>query len=214
MLLRARALNPEGRWVARLARFYRDALLGSQSHIGPKQHASRQPRAPRSPYVTALRARSSRRRPMTNCSRRRRGFSPVPARVRGWMSDPAAWAESCLTRALQINPRAVFARNGAARPAEARRNADPLWRVAPADRDAYVAALPERRRFEELPGLAKDAFGMVAEFDRLHDDNLRGRFELGRDQAKRYATDALKLAPKVHRRSGLRHLDLHREHER
>ena len=36
---------------------------------------------------------------------------------------------------------------------------------------------------------------MVAEFDRLHDDNLRGRFELGRDQAKRYANDALKLAP-------------------
>jgi hypothetical protein len=37
---------------------------------------------------------------------------------------------------------------------------------------------------------------MVSEFDRLNDDNLRGRFELGRDQAKRYATDALKLAPK------------------
>jgi hypothetical protein len=36
---------------------------------------------------------------------------------------------------------------------------------------------------------------MVAEFDRLHDDNLRGRFELGRAQAKRYANDALKLAP-------------------
>ena len=30
MLVRARALNPEGRWVARLGRFYRDAFLGSQ----------------------------------------------------------------------------------------------------------------------------------------------------------------------------------------
>jgi len=37
---------------------------------------------------------------------------------------------------------------------------------------------------------------MVSEFDRLNDDNLRGRFELGHDQAKRYATDALKLAPR------------------
>ena len=30
----------------------------------------------------------------------------------------------------------------------------------------------------------------------LNDDNLRGRFELGHDQAKRYANEALELAPK------------------
>jgi beta-lactamase regulating signal transducer with metallopeptidase domain len=195
MLLRARALNPEGRWVARLARFYRDALLGSQVISGRNSMRLVSPGAPRSPYVTALRtklATSTDDELLTATAWFLSGSGTRP-----WVdADPAAWAESCLTRALQINPRAVFARTVLLGLRRQRKNADPLWRVAPADRDAYVAALPERQRFEELPGLAKDAFGMVAEFDRLHDDNLRGRFELGRDQAKRYANDALKLAPR------------------
>jgi beta-lactamase regulating signal transducer with metallopeptidase domain len=194
MLLRARALNPEGRWVARLGRFYRDALLGSQVLSG-RNSMRLVSLGAQSPYVTALRAKLAKSTDEELLTATAWFLSG--AGTRPWVDiDPAAWAESCLTRALQINPRAVFARTVLLGLRRQRRNSEPLWRVAPADRDAYVAALPERRRFEELPDLAKDAFRMVSEFDRLNDDNLRGRFELGRDQAKRYATDALKLAPK------------------
>ena len=194
MLLRSRALNPEGRWVARLGRFYRDALLGSQVLSGRNSMRLVSAGA-QSQYVTALRemlAKSTDEELLTATA-----WFLASTGTRPWVDlDPAALAESCLTRALQINPRAVFARTVLLSVRRQRRNSLSTWRVAPADRDAYVAALPERQRFEELPDLAKDAFRMVSEFDRLNDDNLRGRFELGHDQAKRYANDALKLAQK------------------
>ncbi len=194
-LLRARALDPEGRWTARLGQLYRDVLLGSEVISGRNSRRMVSVGEPRSPYAIALReklAKSTDEELLTAT-----GWFLSGSGGRPWTEiDPVAWAESCLTRALQINPRAVFARTVLLGLRRQRRNSEPLWRVAPADRDAYVAALPERQRFEELPDLAKDAFRMVSEFDRLNDDNLRGRFELGRDQAKRYANDALKLAPK------------------
>jgi beta-lactamase regulating signal transducer with metallopeptidase domain len=194
-LLRARALNPEGRWTARLGQLYRDVFLGSEVISGRNSRRMVSVGEPRSPYAIALReklAKSTDEELLTAT-----GWFLSGSGGRPWTEiDPVAWAESCLTRALQINPRAVFARTVLLDLRRQRRNAEPLWRVAPADRDAYVAALPERQRFEELPDLAKDAFRMVSECDRLNDDNLRGRFELGRDQAKRYATDALQLAPR------------------
>jgi beta-lactamase regulating signal transducer with metallopeptidase domain len=195
MLLRARALNPEGRWIARLGRFYRDALLGSQVMSGRNSMRLVSAGAPQSPYATALRAKLAKSTDEELLTATAWFLSG--AGTRPWVEvNPAAIAESYLTRVLQINPRAVFARTVLLGLRRQRRNSEPLWRVAPADRDAYLAALPERQRFEALPELAKDAFRMVSEFDHLNDDNLRGRFELGHDQAKRYANDALKLAPK------------------
>jgi len=192
MLLRARALNPEGRWVARLGRFYRDALLGSELISGRNSLRLVGTGAPQSPYATALRVRLAQSTDEELLTAT--GWFLSGSGGRPWLAiDPASLAESYLTRALQINPRAVFAHTTLL---SLRRRSPQPKGVAPADRDAYVAALSERKRFEQLPDLARDAFRMVSEFDRLNDDNLRGRFELGHDQAKRYATDALKLAPR------------------
>jgi hypothetical protein len=130
MLLRARALNPEGRWVARLARFYRDALLGSQVISGRNSMRLVSPGAPRSPYVTALRtklATSTDDELLTATAWFLSGSG-----TRSWVdADPAAWAESCLTRADQP-ARGVRAW---VLPDCGGGKFEPLWRVAPADRD-------------------------------------------------------------------------------
>jgi uncharacterized protein (TIGR03435 family) len=195
MLLRARSLDPHGPWAARLGRFYRDALLGSMAIAGRNSLRTVSAGEPRPSFVMALReklAKSTDEEVLTATGWFLSGSGKGP-----WMDvDPVAWAQSCLTRALQINPRAIVAHTALLQLREQMRNDEPLWRVAPASRDVYVATLAERQRFEELPRLARSAYRMVTEFDTLNDQNLRGRLELGRDQARRYAEDALKLAPK------------------
>ena len=49
---------------------------------------------------------------------------------------------------------------------------EPLWRVAPASLDASVAALPEPERFEQLPNLARNAYGTIESIARWNDPNL------------------------------------------
>jgi uncharacterized protein (TIGR03435 family) len=195
MLLRARALDPQGPWTARLGQFYKIVFRGAMAPSGRNNGRMVSAPEPRSAYAMAIREKlgaSSDEMLLTAT-----GWFLGGRRDQPFMDlDTETWGEACLTRALEINPRAVLAHTALLDVRRQRNNHEPLWRVAPASRDAYVAALSERERFEQLPNLARDAYGMVADFDRLHDPNLRGRLELGRDQARRYAEDALKLAPK------------------
>jgi tetratricopeptide (TPR) repeat protein len=194
-LLRARAADPEGRWTARLGQLYRDVFVGSEVVSGRNSRRMVSAGEPRSPYAIALReklATSTDEELLTATAWFLSGSGGRP-----WMDvDPVAWAEACLTRALQINPRAVFAHTALLNLRRQTKNSEPFWRVAPASRDAYLAALPERQRFEELPSLARNSYRMISELGRWNDSNLRGRFELERDQARRYATDTLALAPR------------------
>jgi uncharacterized protein (TIGR03435 family) len=191
MLLRARALDPQGPWTARLGQFYKTVFRGSLAPGGLRVSTPE----PRSAYAMAIREKlgASTDEALLTAT----GWFLGGLRDQPFMDlDTETWGEACLTRALQINPRAVLAHTALLDVRRQRNNHEPLWRVAPASRDAYVAAMPERQRFEQLPDLARDAYGMIAEFDRLNDQNLRGRLELGRDQARRYAEDALSLAPR------------------
>ena len=122
------------------------------------------------------------------------------ARAGGWRLgidfDPRFWAESCFKRALQINPDGVLAHTALLNVVSQQRNRETLWAPPPASLDARVASLPEAERFQQLPGLARNAYGALEDISRWDDPNLRDRRELAREQAKRYAEGTLELAPK------------------
>src|SRR5207247_8630964 len=110
--------------------------------------------------------------------------------------DRAPVSESFLQRLLEVSAHAVPAHTTLRGVRSQLRRREPLWRIAPASLDARVGALPELERFEQLPHLAQNAYGTVEDIARWDDSNLRGRLELARAQAGRYAEDTLKLAPK------------------
>ena len=198
MLLRARALDPEGPWSARLGRFYAIVLVGSRTL------ASRN-------WLRTLGA-GDHNGPFGGSVRRKLGESKddVLLTAAGWFLaraprgpqwerefDANMWAESCFKRALQVNPHAVLAHSERLSVAKERPGgAEPLWRVPPALQYEYVSALPESERFGQLPDRARHAYEALEDLGRWDDPNLRGRIELARDQAASYAADALKLAPK------------------
>jgi hypothetical protein len=72
-----------------------------------------------------------------------------------------------------------------------------LWSAPPARAYESVVQLPEAERFELLPHLAQSACRSLESMARWDDDPLiRDRMELSKRDAKRYAEDALALAPK------------------
>jgi hypothetical protein len=113
--------------------------------------------------------------------------------------NPDYWAEWCFKRALQVNPSAVLAHTALLEIQTQQKWArgEPLWSAPPAKAYDSVAALPEAERFEQLPHLARAACEAIESMERWNDDPLiRDRIALSRQQAKRFAEDALALAPK------------------
>jgi BlaR1 peptidase M56 len=196
MLLRARALDPNGPWTARLGRLYAIALVGSVTIAGRSSLRTLSVGEPRSSYGQVV--------------RRNLGESTDDvlltaagwflARAGGWRPgidfDPRFWAESCFKRALQINPDGVLAHTALLNVVSQQRNRETLWAPPPASLDARVASLPEAERFQQLPGLARNAYHTLEGVSRWDDPNLHDRRELARNQATRYAEETLKLAPK------------------
>jgi hypothetical protein len=196
-LLQARALDPKGPWTARLGWLYASVLVGSEGPAGRNSIRTLSVGDPRSPFGIVVREKLG--ESTDEILLTATGWFLSRSGGRPWMNfDPNAWAESCFRRALQINPAGVLAHSALLRVVSGQRaNHEPLWRPSPASLDFRVAALPDADRFEELPSLARDAYQTVAGLERWNDDpNLRGRRELARDQAKRYAEEALRLAPK------------------
>jgi hypothetical protein len=196
MLLRANTLEPRGPWSARLGRFYAVVLSGSQGLTAPNALATLTPAEPRSAYGVAVRTKLG--ESTDDALLTATGWFLARSSRRPWMEiDPDVWAEACLKRALQVNPGAVLAHaellNLSRQRARARDFQTP-WIVPPARQYAYVSALPETERFEQLPEYARSAYAEIEDLSRWDDPNLRGRLELARDQAKHYAEDALALA--------------------
>lgn len=200
LLLRARASDPAGPWVARLGRLYADVLAGSDAPWPPSR--SRRLTAPDPGGAFGLRIRKTLSETRDEelltaagwfLARGLRG----PSVFRGF--DPDRWAETCFRRALEVNRHAVLARTSLlelhGRLAWSR--GEPLWSVPPAQLYDSVASRPEAERFELLPGLARDACRRIESLARWNDDPLiRDRIELSRQQARRFAEDALVLAPR------------------
>jgi hypothetical protein len=202
LLLRARASDPAGPWTARLGRLYAAVLAGSDAPRPPNRSRRLSAPAPRTAFGLRIRQRlgeSHDHELLTAAgwflARGVRG----PSQFREF--DPDYWAEWCFRRALQVKPAAVLAHTELLeiRSRQSWRRGEPLWSAPPARAYESVAALPEAERFELLPHLARSACQSLESMARWDDDPLiRDRMELSKQDAKRYAEDALVLAPKYH----------------
>jgi beta-lactamase regulating signal transducer with metallopeptidase domain len=200
LLLRARAADPAGPWTARLGRLYAAVLAGSDAPWPPNRSRRLSAPAPRTAFGLRIRktlGESTDYELLTATgwflARGMRG--PQPFRE----FDPDYWAEWCFRRALQVKPAAVLAHTELLeiRSRQNWRRGEPLWSAPPARAYESVAALPEAERFELLPHLARTACQSIESMGRWEDDPLiRDRMELSRRDAKRYAEDALVLAPR------------------
>jgi beta-lactamase regulating signal transducer with metallopeptidase domain len=196
LLLRGRALHPRGPWSLRLGRLYALVLKGftapSKTHrrllIAPD---------PRGAFATLVRGTL------------RDTADDVLLTATGWFLarapqlpqtefDTLQWADTSLRRAIALNPNAIFAHTTLLRVRTRQEFArQPLWQVAPAARYRTVSALPEDERFAQLARHAREAHADAEALMRWSDDpNLRERLALARDDARRYASDALRLAPR------------------
>jgi beta-lactamase regulating signal transducer with metallopeptidase domain/tetratricopeptide (TPR) repeat protein len=195
MLMRARTLDPEGPWRARLGQFYATVLVGAEMRSAKNIVRTVTVGEPRSGYGLGVRRMLG------------QSTDDVLLTAAGWFLarstrdpwrgfEPVAWAESCFTRALQVNPHAVLAHAELLKLRQQRNRGEALWNAPPALQYETAAALPEVERFERLPHLARTAISVLADLARWDDPNLADRRELARQQARRYAEDALRLAPK------------------
>jgi beta-lactamase regulating signal transducer with metallopeptidase domain len=200
LLRRARALDPSGPWTAQLGRLYATVLTGSGAVRARNRLRTINRGTPRNAVGLAIRKTlgESRDHELLTATgwflaRGVRG----PSQFREF--DPDYWAEWCFRRALQVQPAAVVAHTEVLgiRSRRSWTRGEELWRTPPAQEYESVAALPEAERFERLPHLARNACRSIQSMARWNDDPLvRDRMELARQNAKRYAEDALALAPR------------------
>jgi tetratricopeptide (TPR) repeat protein len=196
LLVRARAIEPAGRSTAALGRLYAIALVGSMAVAG--RHSIRMRGAPDPSGGFGLHAR----RVLAESS------DDALVTAAGWFMeragsgrpgidfDPRFWAESCFRRALEINPRGVLAHARLLDVAAAQRmNREPLWRVPPDAVDVRLASLSDAERFRQLPERARVAFRSLVDMSRWDDPILLDRQASAHERAKRYAEQALALAP-------------------
>lgn len=200
LLLRARAVDPAGPWTARLGRLYAVVLAGSDAPRPRNRSRKLNEAAPGGALGLRIRKTLSESRDAELLTatgwflaRGMRG----PTVFRGF--DPDRWALTCFQRALEVNTHAILARTSIY---ELQRqiefsNGEPLWRVPPAELADSVASRPEAERFELLPRMARAACQRIESLARWNDDPLiRDRIALSREQARRFAEDALALAPR------------------
>ncbi len=205
MLIRARALDPQGPWSARLGQFYATVLVGSEMPFAKNVLLRVTVGEPRSAY--GLRVRRMLGESTDDVLLAAAGWFLMRSPRDPWTGfDPVVWAASCFKRAMQVNPHAVLAHTEFLKVRTQRTNGgEALWSAPPALQYDAIAALPEGERFELLPNLARSAIRSLGDLARWDDPNLRDRRELARQQARKYAEDALRLAPKYrrHPRAGL-----------
>lgn len=200
LLRRARASDPSGPWTAQLGRLYAATLAGSGALSGRNRSRTINHGAPWTAAGLSIRnslGESHDHELLTATgwflARGIRG----PRQFREF--DPDYWAEWCFRRALQVKPAAVLAHTELLeiRSRQDWSRGEPLWSAPPARAYETVAALPEIERFEQLPHLARTACQSLESIARWNDDPLiRERMELSRQDARRYAQDALALAPR------------------
>jgi hypothetical protein len=195
MLLRARAQDSNGPWTARLGRLYTIALVGASTIAGRNVSRTLSVGEPRSWYGQVVRRNLG--ESIDDVLLTAAGWFLADADGMRWRLDvdPRFWAEWCFKRALQINPDGVLAHTALLNAVSQQRNRETLWAPPPASLDARVASLPEAERFQQLPGLARNAYHTLEGISRWDDPNLHDRRELARNQATRYAEETLKLAP-------------------
>jgi hypothetical protein len=197
MLLRARALDPNGPWTARLGRFYALVLAGSDVLPGKGMSRRVSEAEPNSAFGSAVRRKLAESTDDALLTAAGVSLGNSSWRRFSTDTDPRPWAEACFKRALQFNPDAILAHSELLdMTTSVSRDVQPLWRV-PADSEyEYVSALPEAERFARLAVEANAAIAAMTVGGEWDDRNLDDYVRLAKDRAKRYADDIFRLAPK------------------
>jgi beta-lactamase regulating signal transducer with metallopeptidase domain len=184
LLLRAQTAKPDERFSSRLGRFYASVLAGNNSKDAYGQELRKKLAESKDPVLLAS----------TGFMLALNGQSIEAA------NDLPSLAQSYLERALELDPNSTQAQNGLGflRAGEdGKRLLQALgkdYRDPSEEQYRKVATLPEADRFDFLPRLAAAAYiyGDIADYHDHDQAKAKSDWEL----ARRYAQDALKLAPR------------------
>lgn len=197
LLLRARRTEPDGPWVVHLGRLYAGALASFLVLVTPQ--SARYLPAPDSRTAFALHVRETLATSTDDVLLTATGWFLARASLNQpqLFGDPRPWAEDCFKRVLQLNPMAVIAHTELIHlRSQMAFQRQPLWQPPPIRQYELIASLHDEERFARLPYLARSSYHTVRDLARWDDPNLRERSDLARTNARRYAVDALRLAPK------------------
>jgi beta-lactamase regulating signal transducer with metallopeptidase domain len=193
LLRQAQQLDPGGPWSIRLGLFYAGILTGEHGLRGPRLVEPRH----RTAFGTIVRrslAVSNDEVLLTTAGiRLGRGPGLGPSQ---WdrSYDPRLWGIECFKRALHLNPKAVLAHSYLLRYRKYSVE-EPLYQVSASEKYDQITALPEVERFGELPDATLMTFRGIRHLQATKDRNLQELIDISRRDAKRFAEDALKLAP-------------------
>jgi hypothetical protein len=199
LLLRSRAIDPNGPWAARLGRFYALVLAGREVPAGQSSIRTVASPEPNSPFGVAVRRMLAQSTDDVLLTATGWFLVRSQSTLREWNGIHAgAWAKTCFERALWLNPDAVLAHaellNVSYSQRLRRAYESTLWAPAPIALSSSIAALPEGERFAKLPALARNAYTALEDMARWNDPNLRDRMALERYHAEAFARETLELA--------------------
>jgi beta-lactamase regulating signal transducer with metallopeptidase domain len=191
-LRQAQQIDPKGPWSIRLGLLYASALTGESVLRGPRLMVP----GPRTAFGTmARRALAvSTDEVLLTAAGIRLGRGPGLGPVRARNHDPRAWGIECFKRVMQINPKAVLAHSYVLR-FRRRMKDEPLYQVPASEKYDQIAALPAAERFAALPDAALGTFREIRHLQATNDRNLQALIDISRRDSRRFAEDALKLAP-------------------
>jgi len=194
LLVRARALDPEGPWTQRLARLYAAALLGSTASTPMNAIRAHSTEEANSPFARSVRARLE-----TSSDADLLATTAMTLRAAGpgdWTFDPDALGRQWIDRAVELSPGSTLARAARVSVAIVDRSLAMRDQLKDASPDAQlnrVLALPPQERFPLLGELAERSFAAGENITYTKSEWQAAQASWQR--AGKYASDALALAP-------------------
>jgi beta-lactamase regulating signal transducer with metallopeptidase domain len=196
MLLRLQAADPGGRWSAARGRLYAFVIMGSNASTPLNVVWTVDPAQAHGKHAQEVREKLAR---TTDVEMLLSAARHLDADMTGKLDfDPRALSRGCLERALQLDPSSSQARTMAvgAKVSERSRRLREILRDVPNEREYEVlSALPEAERFALLPWQAELTYMRAEGIDdwEKHD---KAAAAAGWERSRKYAEDALRLAPK------------------
>ena len=200
ILLERRSEDPTGPWSSRLGRFYAAGATGYRVRItddGPLVEVT--DFDPDSAFAAHARTRLAASSDPVLLTAAAEYVLNAPRYNPNSFPEDVRLARDCLARAARLDPQSVRTRTMLADLVASERSRAAWLRdrvVAPAEQYEALAALPPADRFEAMAQAAVDALQSVRGAARFDDRNLAGYFETKTDNARRFASDVLALAPR------------------
>lgn len=194
LLLRARALEPDGPWTQRLGRLYAMALLGSTASTPMNVVRAHSAEEADSPFARSVRAKLEASPDADLLATT--GLALLSAGPRDWTFDPDALGRAWIDRAVQLAPDSTIARAAHVSVALVDRSLamrEQLKDTSPGAQLERVLALPPAERFPLLGELSERAFaaGENIRYTKAEWKAAQASWE----RARRYASEAVTLAP-------------------